>query len=150
MGCYFHNKQKFSGFFVFFLISGFLRPCAFFLPVFFTGLLRQLTACSVVKICFVVFLFPHCCLPLFHLEELFPFSAWKQAAGQQQVSLFLVVRSFGQLSFIFQTNQDVFLFVFHFVRLVCSSPPYFIPFHFYVIYLIHLPLSFNCSCLSKQ
>lgn len=111
--------------FFFFLISGFLRPCAFFLPVFFTGLLRQLTACSVVKICFVVFLFPHCCLPLFHLEELFPFSAWKQAAGQQHVSLFLVVRSFGQLSFIFQTNQDVFLFVFHFCSFGLFLPTIF-------------------------
>lgn len=65
----------------------------------FTGLVWQLTAWSVVKTCFVVFVFPHCCLPLFQLEELFPLSAWKQAAGQQQVSLFLVVRSLGQPSF---------------------------------------------------
>lgn len=67
----------------------------------FTDLGRQLNALSVVKICFVVFVFPHCCLPLFHLEELFPFSAWKQAPGQQQVSLFLVVRSLGQPLFVF-------------------------------------------------
>lgn len=46
-----------------------------------------------VKMCIIVLVFPHCCLPCFHLEEMFPFAAWKQAAGQQQVSLFLVVRS---------------------------------------------------------
>lgn len=67
------------------------------------SLRRQLTAWSVVKICFVVFVFPHCCLPLFHLEELFPFTAWKQAAGQQQVSL--VVRSVGQSSCFFLSES---------------------------------------------
>lgn len=83
-----------------FFISWFLDPLEFsFLD--FTGLGRQLTALSVVKLCSVVFVFPHRCLPLFHLEELFPFSAWKQAAGQQQVSLFLVVRSLGQPPFFF-------------------------------------------------
>lgn len=60
---------------------------------------RQLTAFSAVKMCFVVFLFPQCCLPLFHFEAVFPFSAWKQAAGQQQVSLSRVVRSSGQPPF---------------------------------------------------
>lgn len=60
----------------------------------FTGSDRWLTAMSaVVKMCIIVLVFPHCCLPRFHLEEMFPFAAWKQAAGQQQVSLFLVVRS---------------------------------------------------------
>lgn len=56
--------------------------------------------------CLIVLVFPHCCLPLFHLEELFPCSAWKQAAGQQQVSLFLVVRSLGQPPFFFLSTMS--------------------------------------------
>lgn len=86
------------------LISWFLDPLAYsFLD--FIGLGKQLALWSVVKICFVVFVFPHRCLPLFHSEELFPFSAWKQAAGQQQVSLFLVVRSLGQRPVVFSANH---------------------------------------------
>lgn len=76
-----------------------------------TGLGRQQSVWSVVKTCSVVFVFPHCCLPLFLLEELFPFPAWKQAAGQRQVSLLFVVRSPGQPPFVLPTIGQSNLFV---------------------------------------
>lgn len=48
---------------------------------------KQWRKCDVI-----VLVFPHCCPPLFRLEEMFPCSGWKQVAGQQQVSLCLAVR----------------------------------------------------------
>jgi len=41
------------------------------------------------------------------MEELFPFSVWKQAAGQQQVSLVLVVRPPGQPPFRSANHQSI-------------------------------------------
>lgn len=64
---------------------------------------------TAVKMCLIVLCF-HTAAFLFFWEEMFPLSVWKQAAGQLQVSLFLVVRlpglhiSFFLFSFQAQVN----------------------------------------------
>lgn len=72
---------------------------------------RQVSDCRLLpeqKCDIIVLVFPHCCPPLFHLEEMFPFCGWKQVAGQQQVSLVVVVRRLEtslHLSFILSIDR---------------------------------------------
>lgn len=54
----------------------------------------RLSPSTAVKMCLIVLCF-HTAAFLFFWEEMFPRSVWKQAAGQLQVSLFLVVRLLG-------------------------------------------------------
>lgn len=54
----------------------------------------RLSPSTAVKMCLIVLCF-HAAAFLFFWEEMFPRSVWRQAAGQLQVSLFLVVRLLG-------------------------------------------------------
>lgn len=61
-----------------------------FLRVFMV-LCWRLSPSTAVKMCLIILCF-HTAAFLFFWEEMFPLSVWKQAAGQLQVSLLLVVR----------------------------------------------------------
>lgn len=86
-----------------------------FLRVFMV-LCWRLSPSTAVKMCLIVLCF-HTAAFLFFWEEMFPLSVWKQAAGQLQVSLFLVVRLHG---------LHIYYFFFFFLPSTSQSPRFMV------------------------
>lgn len=81
---------------------------------------------TAVKMCLIVLCF-HAAAFLFFWEEMFPRSVWKQAAGQLQVSLFLVVRLLGLHIYSFfsppEKHKSITQIYFRFTEKSCKNSP---------------------------